>query len=93
MTTAGLSSGVHLASLQCPIMHESHRLFWTRPHRNGMNAVVFERQRDSFAVGAFPETNTGPLTEQIRGNIREAQSRADAMSNCPQPCQCPPWRE
>jgi hypothetical protein len=65
---------------------------WMRPHRNGMDAIVFSLvdRADKFAIGAVRAGRAGCLRHVV-GTLDEARAEADLATGCPQPCTCPPW--
>ena len=66
---------------------------WSRVHKNGMIALVFEWERGTFSAGAVPSNGFKAISSNVGGPLEPAQKIADADSGCSQPCSCQPWSE
>jgi hypothetical protein len=63
---------------------------YVRRHESGVRTEVHAHPRLTFTVRAVrPDGSHAQL--QTRGTVADAQDRADWLSQCPQPCQCPQW--
>lgn len=67
---------------------------WSRTHKNGRTALVFEHADwpGQFSAGATPSVGAKAMERGI-GSLEKAKEIADADSGCTQPCSCPPWSE
>ncbi len=63
---------------------------WARKHRNGVRAEVVAHPRLTYTIRAVGPDGRN-AQEQTRGTMADAQDRADRLSECPQPCDCPEW--
>ena len=66
---------------------------WSRIHRNGMVALVFQSEPERFSAGAVPANGTASIHTDVRGSLERAKTYADEQSGCPQPCTCPRWQD